>query len=224
MRTELVAPGVLRIALLPFDALNAYVLDDVLVDSGLHLSGRRLFKALRGHSIRAHALTHGHFDHQGSSHEICERLGVPLWCGAGDREAVELGVQSPFFVDPEGLEARLATRMAGRPHPVSRALAEGDSVGTFRVVETPGHTSGHLSFWRPFDRVLILGDVLFHRNPLNFRPGLQEPFAFATMDPARNRQSARRLAELDPAVVCFGHGVPLRDVGRWRAFIYRLPT
>jgi glyoxylase-like metal-dependent hydrolase (beta-lactamase superfamily II) len=31
------------------------------------------------------------------------------------------------------------------------------------------------------------------------------------MDPALNREQIRRLAELRPAVVCFGHGPPWRD-------------
>ncbi len=41
--------------------------------------------------MAAHALTHAHFDHYGSSHAVCEKLGLPLWCGADDVEAVEAG-------------------------------------------------------------------------------------------------------------------------------------
>ena len=45
-----------------------------------------------------------------------------------------------------------------------------------------------------------------------------------TPDPAANRASIRRLAALEPAVVCFGHGPPLRDPGRLAAFAAALPT
>jgi hydroxyacylglutathione hydrolase len=42
-------------------------------------------------------------------------------------------------------------------------------------------------------------------------------------DPAPNRESMRRLAALDPALVCFGHGLPLRDPARPRTFVRSLP-
>jgi glyoxylase-like metal-dependent hydrolase (beta-lactamase superfamily II) len=109
--------------------------------------------------------------------------------------------------------------MAGPGHPVARVLADGDEVGGFIVIESPGHTPGHLAFWRERDRVLILGDVLFHRNPATFRAGLAEPFEFATFDPSANRESARRLAALEPEVVCFGHGEPLTDGARFQEFV-----
>ena len=65
------------------EATNVYLAGDVLIDSGSRLARGRLFAALKQHIVRAHALTHAHFDHQGCSHSICERFGVPLWCGEG---------------------------------------------------------------------------------------------------------------------------------------------
>jgi hydroxyacylglutathione hydrolase len=112
----------------------------------------------------------------------------------------------------------------GPPHPVARALSEGDEVGGFTVLETPGHTPGHVSYWRERDRVLIAGDVLTNMNPSTGVTGLHEPLAFATPDPARNRACARRLAELQPALVCFGHGPPLRDPEELAKFVAGLPT
>ena len=46
-------------------------------------------RQLQGRTVSAHALTHAHPDHQGSSHAVCERLGIPLWCGEGDVPAME---------------------------------------------------------------------------------------------------------------------------------------
>ncbi len=51
------------------NAINAYLVDDVLVDSGTRQSGAKILKQLQGHKVNAHALTHAHPDHQGSSHE-----------------------------------------------------------------------------------------------------------------------------------------------------------
>jgi glyoxylase-like metal-dependent hydrolase (beta-lactamase superfamily II) len=53
---------------------------------------------------------------------------------------------------------------------------------------------------------------------LTMRPGLHEPPPVFTPDPARNRESIRRVAELEPAVVLFGHGPPLRDPGALTEF------
>lgn len=223
LKSEQVAPGVVRVAVAPFDAVNVYLIGDVLVDSGGRLRGKRLLSFLSGRDIRAHALTHGHFDHQGSSHYICESLAIPLWCGEGDRRAVESGNQADLFVNPCGFPAWLGQRLAGPSHPVSRSLKEGDVVGSFRVLEAPGHTPGHIAYWREADRILIIGDVLFHRDPVTLQRGLREPFTFATTDAAANRNSARRLAALNPAVICFGHGAPLRSGDQLGDFVSRLP-
>ena len=40
-----------------------------------------------------------------------------------------------------------------------------------------------------------------------------------TPDPVRNRESARKLAALEPELVCFGHGAPLRDPKKLTAFV-----
>ncbi len=59
--------------------------------------------------------------------------------------------------------------------------------------------------------MLILGDVLNNIDVVTGIPGLHARKPFLTPDPARNTESARRLAALEPALVCFGHGRPLRD-------------
>ncbi|MCG6954473.1 MAG: MBL fold metallo-hydrolase [Gemmatimonadetes bacterium] len=214
-----VAPGVLRLSPLPLDLVNMYLLDDVLVDAGGGLGTKRILAALRGHRVSALALTHAHFDHHGGSHAVCEALGIPLWCGEEERPAVEAGDGSLLYPDPSRCIARVARRLGGPPHPVARVLREGDTVGSFTVLATPGHTPGHLAFWRQRDRVLVLGDILFHRNPVTLRHRLMFPYRFLVYDYEQNAAAARRLAALEPAVVCFGHGEPLRDPDLLHAFL-----
>lgn len=213
-----VAPGLHRLAVLPMDLGSVYLLGDVLLDAGAPFSAGRIVRALEGRRVSAHALTHAHFDHQGGSHAVCEALGIPLWCGAGDRAAVETGDARLLYPDPNRIIARLARRLAGPAHPVERVLRDGDVVGGFTVVETPGHTPGHLAYWRPDDGALVLGDVLFHRNPITTRKGLVEPYRWLVWDYGRNRDSLRRLAELEPGIVCFGHGEVLHDAARFREY------
>ena len=111
--------------------------------------------------------------------------------------------------------------MAGPPCPVGRPLREGDEVAGFRVVHTPGHTPGHVVFFRDRDQVAIAGDVLANIRFLTGRSGLREPPTFFSIDPAANRRSARLLAGLRPRVACFGHGRPLRDPDLLERFVGR---
>jgi glyoxylase-like metal-dependent hydrolase (beta-lactamase superfamily II) len=207
----------------PPNAINVYVAGDVLIDAATRQGEKRITRQISGLSLSAHALTHAHPDHQGSSHAICERLGIPLWCGQGDVPAMETpgGISNSQV---PGWLNRLQQRFwTGPPHPVARALVEGDEVAGFTVLESPGHSAGHVAYWRESDRVLILGDVLNNMNLLTGIPGLHEPPAVFTPDPARNRQSARRLAELRPQLTCFGHGPPLRDPGKLAEFVASMP-
>lgn len=198
----------------PPNAVNVYVIGDVLVDAGTRLDKGRILKQIAGREIRAHALTHAHPDHYGSSHAICDRLNIPLWCGAADAEAVERG----------RVVAKRGLQIPGPPaHPVARRLRAGDEVAGFTVLETPGHSPGHVSYWRESDRTLLCGDVMWGFNPFLLRGSIQEPPRLLSPDPARNRESARRIAELEPALVCFGHGPPLRDPAKLQAAVAKLP-
>jgi glyoxylase-like metal-dependent hydrolase (beta-lactamase superfamily II) len=208
---------------LPPNAINVYVAGDVLIDAATRQAERRIMRQISGRTIDAHALTHAHPDHQGSSHAICERLGIPLWCGQGDVPAMETPGGISNSQAPGWLNRFQQRFWTGPPHPVARALVEGDEVAGFTVLESPGHSPGQVAYWRESDRVLILGDVLNNMNLLTSIPGLRQPPDIFTPDPARNRRSARRLAELRPQLTCFGHGPPLRDRGKLAEFIARLP-
>jgi len=90
------------------------------------------------------------------------------------------------------------------------------------VLDVPGHSSGHVAYWRESDRTLVCGDVFFHCNIVTTAAGLHQPPRILTVDPERNRESMRRLAALEPALVLFGHGPPLRDPERLKAFVAAL--
>jgi hydroxyacylglutathione hydrolase len=213
-----VAADVWQLRGFPPNAINVYLVSDVLVDAATRHAGRRILKQLRGHDVNAHTLTHAHPDHQGASHEVCEALGIPYWVGERDADAAEdpslIGQRQP----DHWLAQFFAKTMTGPAQPVARRLHEGDEVAGFKVLDTPGHSAGHVSFWRGSDRVLILGDVLNNMDTVTGIPGLQLPKDFFTPDPARNRESAKRLGELEPSLVLFGHGAPLRDTQKFVEF------
>ncbi len=217
------AEGLYQLDGRPRNTINVYLAGDVLIDAGTRQAEGRIMRQLQGRTVTAHALTHAHSDHQGSSHAVCEQLGIPLWCGEADVPAMETpgAIKNPKV--PRWLNWAQERYWTGPPHPVARALHEGDEVAGFTVLETPGHSVGHVSFWRESDRVLIVGDVLGNVNLIAGIPGLNLPPDLFTPNPARNRESARRLAALEPALACFGHGVPLRDPGKLSEFVARLP-
>jgi hydroxyacylglutathione hydrolase len=202
-------------------AINVYLMGDVLVDAGSRHAARRILRQLTGRTVSAHALTHAHADHQGASHEVCDALRIPLWCGERDAEAVEDG-RIRERMPPHPINSLLGRVFPGPPHPVSRRLAEGDEVAGFQVLDVPGHSAGHVAYWRDSDRTLICGDVFTNIDTITGIPGLHEPKAFFTPDPERNRESMRRLAALEPELVCFGHGRPLRDPEKLKRFTERI--
>lgn len=221
-----VADGVwqLRGALPLPNAINAYLVEDVLIDAGARFDRRKILGQLSGHELSAHALTHAHPDHQGASHAVCETHGVPYWVPEHDADAAErpelIGERQPS----NPVAQFFAKTMTGPGHPVDRRLREGDEVAGFRVLDTPGHSAGHVAYWRESDRTLILGDVLNNMDVITGIPGLREPKPYLTPDPATNRRSARRLGELEPALVLFGHGAPLRDTRKFVELCARLPA
>jgi glyoxylase-like metal-dependent hydrolase (beta-lactamase superfamily II) len=217
------APGLFQLGGFPPHAINVYLMGDVLVDAATRRAGRRILRQLRGRTVRAHALTHAHPDHQGASRAICTELGIPFWVGERDADAAE----DPALIaqrQPDTRVNRLINRVwTGPGHPVDRRLREGDDVAGFTVLDAPGHSAGHVAYWRESDRALVLGDVLNSMDVITGRRGLHEPKWFFTPDPDRNRQSIRKLAALEPELACFGHGPPLRDPGRLADFAAALP-
>jgi len=206
---------------LPPYAINVYLVGDVLVDAGSRHAAKRILRQIRGRTVNAHAVTHAHPDHQGASHEICEALRLPLWCGAADAEAMEDGrIMERQPRHP--INWLIGATFPGPPHPVDRRLQQNDDVAGFTVLDVPGHSAGHIALWRETDRALICGDVFTNMDTITGLPGLHEPKPFFTPDPARNRDSMRRLAALRPELVCFGHGRPLRNPLKLLAFTEKL--
>ena len=216
---QLIAKGVWQLTGFPRHFINVYLVEDVLIDAGTRWAKRRILRQLRDRPVRLVALTHCHPDHQGSVAALCERWGVPLACHDADVAVMEGRAR----MKPDNWMIHLSTRFwAGPPWPVTRVLHEGDEVAGFRVIHAPGHTSGHVIYFREADRVALAGDVLANIHFLTGQPGLREPPPFFCEDAAENRRSIQTLIDLKPRLVCFGHGPPLRHpellqqlVARW---------
>ena len=70
-----------------------------------------------------------------------------------------------------------------------------------RAIATPGHTSGHLCFYLPEQKVLFTGDAMLNRG------GISGPVAQYTPDMTRALTSLReKIAPLDVETLCVAHG------------------
>lgn len=220
---KLIAENVFQIPLLPRNSINCYVIDDILIDAGIRSSANSIFRALKGKKITKHALTHAHADHQGSSSVVCNTLNIPLWTSEPEKENAESGNVTDEYPNKKHLIARFQRKYwAGGGLKVSKILKEGDTVGSFTVIETPGHSRGHISFYREKDRVLIVGDTLVNMNLVTTVPGLHHPPAIFTTDKKRNIASIKKLFALNPKILCFGHGPVLIDNGELERFMRKI--
>lgn len=212
-----VIEGIYQISSFPMQAINMFLIGETLIDAGIRRDQHQILKKLKGHKVTKHALTHVHPDHQGASHAVCEALNIPLWCSEKEIYAMETGDLSQQI--PSNLITKIQHRIwTGEGHPVEKGLREGDSVEMFTVIETPGHSPGHLSFFRESDRVLIVGDVARNIDFLTLQAKLGEAPEMFSMDAELNRKSLKKLASLNPKVVLFGHGQPILDGARFIEF------
>jgi glyoxylase-like metal-dependent hydrolase (beta-lactamase superfamily II) len=218
-----IAKDVYQIAVMPRNSINCYLVDDILIDSGIRNSHKIILNALKGKSLHAHALTHAHADHQGSSKMICNTLGIPLWCSEIEKQNAETGNATAEYPNQNHLITKFQKHnWAGPGCAVSKTLKEGDQVGSFVVIETPGHSLGHISFFREHDGVLIVGDTLVNMNLVTTIKGLHQPPNLFTTNQEQNRESIKKILHLKPKILCFGHGPILINNGELERFASKL--
>lgn len=195
-----------------------------LIDAGLTGSApliRRAAEARFGSTARPAAivLTHGHFDHVGALKQLADEWDVPVY--AHHRELPYLDGRSSYPPPDQsvgGLMATLSPLFPRGPIDVREhlyALPDDGSVPGmpgWRWLETPGHSEGHVSFWRARDRMLLSGDaVITTRQESAYAVALQQPEMhgppqYFTPDWHAAHDSVRRLDALGPEIIVPGHG------------------
>ena len=217
-----VLPGVTQIR---GGLVNCYLIADadglVLIDAGMRADERHILHAIdaSGHALRDLRLiliTHADGDHVGCAARMqaaaraaggAARLCVP----AGEAASLAAGKQSRELRAQGLLKVALrlvASLFAFKPLAFDATLADGELLpvlGGLQVLNTPGHTPGHCSFYAGGSGLLFAGDAF-----KNMGGQLRLSEGFNTWDERAALHSAVRLSALEPAVMCMGHGPVLR--------------
>jgi glyoxylase-like metal-dependent hydrolase (beta-lactamase superfamily II) len=199
----------------------------VLVDTGTRGSAlkiRAAAQSLYGPAARPAAilLTHGHADHAGSAAELADFWNVSIFAHSLEMPYLTGRSQYPpldptvggFLAMIGRFVALRACNLGDRVRELGPSL---DSLGLdgWEWRHTPGHSPGHVSFFRRQDGTLLAGDALttvnldsFFATILKHRHVLRPPTP-TTPDWIQARESIRLLANLQPVIIGSGHGKPV---------------
>ena len=109
-----------------------------------------------GLNLKYIVLTHGHGDHIAGLTKLKNHYPeAAVYIGEEERE---------FFHNPQ---LNLSPYIGGREYVYEdsfKTVREGDKVGEFTVMDTPGHTIGSKCFYNKENKILISGDTMFRRS------------------------------------------------------------
>jgi glyoxylase-like metal-dependent hydrolase (beta-lactamase superfamily II) len=197
----------------------------VLVDAGMPKSAKEIISAAeerfgKGAKPSAIILTHGHFDHVGSIVDLLEEWNVPVYAHPLEFPFLT-GVEK--YPEPDttvegGLLAKISSIFPTEPVDITEALQPLPKDHTipgmpgWEWIHTPGHSPGHVSFFREADKTLLSGDAFITvRQDSFYKVLLQKaevngPPRYLTTDWQSAWQSVTRLKARHPELVVSGHG------------------
>lgn len=154
-----------RFTMNPF-GMNCYILwsspggECAVIDPGMMLDSERemITSFIDGNNLTVKhvLLTHCHIDHACGARWLAQRYGAEI----------EAGAKEDVIAQNMPLQAqRFGLRIDSKPLVIDKILSEGDIITLageeIKVLETPGHSPGSLSFYIPESSVILTGDVIF---------------------------------------------------------------
>jgi len=212
-----------NVYVVPGVVANPYlILDDdglTLIDTGIPRSEKKILAYVEGlgrsaRDVRRIILTHADLDHVGSLAALHRATAARTYASQIEADAISAGRPSRV-IKPSGFSVRrlmfavMRPFMKAAPFRVDEIIADGQILpvlGGLQVVDTAGHTPGHISLFAPSAGVLFCGDSLVSDEDglHGSRPGL-------TWDEAKAKEAVRRQSALGAHIVCSGHGPVVID-------------
>ena len=144
---------------------NAYVVSDesceaVVIDCGALYDMERnaIIRYIKDNELKpVHLLcTHGHFDHVIGNNTITREFGLKPEVAAEDKHLMNLKKQ---------LKDMMGMDYDNEVPPIGRLLTANDIIGfgthSIKILPTPGHTPGSVTFYIETEHVAFTGDTLF---------------------------------------------------------------
>ena len=216
---KVTAIGEHLIQLTRLGAFNCYLVREAdgltLVDTGLAGSANGILAAAQqlGQPIKRITLTHAHGDHVGSLDVLANKL-PEVELVYGERTAVFLAGNLTLHADEP--QAKLRGGFVASSTQATRLVADGDRVGSLRVVAAPGHTPDQIAFWDSRDGTLIAGDAFQTKAGIAVAGQIRWLFPFpalATWHKETAVSTAQKLLALNPTRLAVGHGPVLENPG-----------
>jgi glyoxylase-like metal-dependent hydrolase (beta-lactamase superfamily II) len=189
-----------------------------LIDTGIPGSENKILQYINDlgrspHDLKRIILTHSDLDHVGSLSALKQASGARTYASDIEAKAIAIGRASRQIKPANPLRRVLffflRFRFKATPMQVDELLTDGEVlpvVGGLRVVETVGHTPGHISLYAPALRVLFPGDSM-----VSDEKGLYGSRPANTWDEAKAKESVRKQSALGASIVCPGHGPVVTD-------------
>ncbi|MFD2672650.1 MBL fold metallo-hydrolase [Marinicrinis sediminis] len=210
--------NLIQLTFLPYlMPVNCYLIEEedgyTLIDTALPSCGKAILKTA-SKPIRRIVLTHAHSDHIGALDALKREL-PDATVYISERDAKLLAGDRTLQKDEEKSPLKGGIPRPGRIQTrPDRCLQDGDRIGSLLAISVPGHTPGSMAFLDTRTRTLIAGDALQVQGGLAVSGQLKIMFpfpAFATWNKRQAVESARKLLDLEPALLAVGHGRLLPD-------------
>lgn len=203
---------------LPVKMVNSYLVvnDDeiILIDTGLPWNLSEITDYIEKNlkinpqDIKTIVITHNHFDHVGNLSKLKEITGAKVAIHPADADYIRGKTKHMGGAFMNAIIRLLQKIYRTTPVEPEILLKNGDIIGEYQIIHTPGHSPGSICLYNPENKVIFVGDNLQYKNGK-----LQSPGEKLIPEPEKYKESLKKLLNYDIEVILTGHTAPVTSSG-----------